>query len=332
MKRPEGFDPPAEQPPAERPSRLSKSPRSPRLPGQEKPERVRSTKTPSAPRATVRPEKDAAEISAKTEARAQRKLERAERRRFTRHTRRRRITRLTIIGVFVALLAILAVAIFSPLLALRTIRIEGTSKVSSAAVQSAVSSQLGTPLALIDQGRLRSELATFTLIRSYSTSIVPPHTLVIHVVEREAIGVVKKGKMFDQVDAAGVVLARSGTAAGLPVIDVRGAKPGSAAFQSVVRVLLAMPASVSKLIQTVSASTMDDVSLTLAGTTNLVVWGSADQSDLKALDLSRLLAQPTCKAQAVIDVSAPSVATCGPVRVQPTQTPTPTSSGAPNGG
>ena len=232
--------------------------------------------------------------------------------------------------MFVALLAILAVAIFSPLLALRTIRIEGTSKVSSTAVQSAVSGQLGTPLALIDQGKLRSELATFKLIRSYSTSIVPPHTLVIHVVEREAIGAVKHGKMFDQVDAAGVVLARSATSAGLPVIDVRGAKPGSAAFQSVVRVLLAMPTSVSKLIQTVSASTMDDVSLTLAGTTNLVVWGSADQSDLKALDLSRLLAQPTCKAQAVIDVSAPSVATCGPVRVQPTATPQPT--GAPNGG
>jgi cell division protein FtsQ len=234
--------------------------------------------------------------------------------------------------VFVALLAILAVAIFSPLLALRTIRIEGTSKVSSTAVQSAVSGQLGTPLALIDQGKLRSELATFTLIRSYSTSIVPPHTLVIHVVERQGIGVLKHGKMFDQIDAAGVVLARSATPAGLPVIDVRGARPGSAAFQSVVRVLLAMPASVSKLIQTVSASTMDDVSLTLTGTTNLVVWGSADQSDLKALDLSRLLAQPTCKAQAVIDVSAPSLATCGPVRVQPTPTPTPTSTGAPGNG
>lgn len=329
MKRPEGFDPPAEQPPAGRPQR---SPRPPKSPRQDRLEEARSKKPPRTQRARVRPEKDAAEVSVKAEARAQRKLERTEQRRFTRHTRRRRITRLSVIGVFVALLAILAVAIFSPLLALRTIRIEGTSKVSPTAVQSAVSGQLGTPLALIDQGKLRSELATFTLIRSYSTSIVPPHTLVIHVVEREAIGVVKHGKMFDQVDAAGVVLARSATPAGLPVIDVRGAKPGSAAFQSAVRVLLAMPASVSKLIQTVSASTMDDVSLTLAGTTNLVVWGSADQSDLKALDLSRLLAQPTCKAQAVIDVSAPSVATCGPVRVQPTPTPTPTLTGVPSGG
>lgn len=279
-------------------------------------------KKPRPERPGRRPQRDAGAVSRRAEARAQRRLERAETRRFTRRSRRRRITGLSIAGVFVLLVVILAVAIFSPLLALRTIRVDGTSAVSSAAVRSAVSGQLGTPLALLDQGRMRDELARFTLIGSYSTSIIPPHTLVIHVVERQAIGVVADGKRFDQIDPAGVVLARSATRAGLPVIDVAGAKRDSAAFQSAVRVLLAMPSSVSHLVETVSASTMDDVTLTLTGTTNLVMWGSAAQSDQKAALLAQMLTQPTCKSQAVIDVSAPLVATCGPARVAPTPTPT----------
>jgi cell division protein FtsQ len=222
------------------------------------------------------------------------------------------------------MLAILAIAIFSPLLALRTVEVDGTSKVSAAAVKSAVGDQIGTPLALLDEGKIRGDLARFTLIRSYATAIVPPNTLVIHVVERQAIGVLKHGKSYDQVDAAGVVLATSPTPGGLPVIDIGKAKAGSAAFEAAVRVLLAMPASVLHLVQTVSASTIDDVSLTLTGATNTVIWGSSSQSDAKARILAVLLGLPTCKSQVVIDVSAPAVAGCGPAHVIPTSTPTPT--------
>ena len=54
----------------------------------------------------------------------------------------------------------------------------------------AVDGQLGVPLALLDEDRIRTELGEFSLIRSYVTELVPPDTLLIHIVERAPIGVI----------------------------------------------------------------------------------------------------------------------------------------------
>lgn len=326
MKRPEGFDraesAPPQQPPKTQPPKLPKLPKRP--PRQERVPDAR----PSREEATKQRRPDAAERESrkaeKRAARRERHAEKSEAKRFTRHTRRRRFTLIGVISVFGALVVILAIAIFSPLLALRDIRVDGTNKISPTAVREAVSSQLGTPLALIDDGKIHSELGKFTLIRSYSTTLIPPNTISIHVVERQPVGVLQHGKSFEQVDPAGVVLARTPTAGGLPVIDIGDAKRGGPAFEAAVRVLLAMPASVSHLVQTVSATTIDDVSLTLTGATSTVIWGSSSDSDLKASVLSKLLALPACSSQPVVDVSAPLVAGCGPVHVLPTASPTPT--------
>jgi cell division protein FtsQ len=216
------------------------------------------------------------------------------------------------VSIVSALVILLAVAVYSPLLALRTIAIEGNHKLSTEEVLSAVDGQLGTPLALVDLGKVRTELGRFTLIRSYVTEIVPPSTLVIHLVERQAIGSIARGGMFDQVDPAGVVLGTSADTAGLPVISVGPSGSSSSAFRPAVDVLLAIPASVLRHVQSVSATTADDVSLILSGSSTSVVWGSAAQSTLKARVLTAMLARPECRSQAVIDVSAPLAPICGP--------------------
>nr|WP_241732158.1 FtsQ-type POTRA domain-containing protein [Galbitalea soli] len=211
------------------------------------------------------------------------------------------------------MLAVLAVAIFSPLLALRTVTVEGAKKLSAAEVSDAVRAQLGTPLALIDPAAVRRELSQFTLIRSYVTEIVPPSTMVIHIVEREPIATLADGDRFDQVDAAGVVLSTTDTRAGLPLIDVGDKGTGSPAFAAAVQVILSMPTSISSRVRTVSATTPDDVRLTLTGASQTVVWGNADESDLKARGLLIMLRRLTqCRAQPVIDVSSPSNLVCGP--------------------
>ena len=326
MKRPEGFDQPEPLPPQpgrqSRPERVAKPARSPKAQKEQKPPKV--AKSPSEPSAS-QPSSRADRADERTQARAAR----AQSRRFTRSSRRRRVTWLVAASIVLLLIAVLAVAVFSPILALRTVRVEGTTTIKPSAVRAALDDQVGTPLALLDTARIDRDLSRFTLIRSYVTEIVPPNTLVVRIVERQAIAVVPDGAGFDQVDPAGVVLKTSTTRAGLPVIDIGSGKLGGAAFEAAVKVLLAMPASVASQVQTVSATTLDDVSLTLTGSKHTVLWGSSADSDAKAATLARMLGVKKCRDQPVLNVTAPLVAACGPAGAPSTPTPTDTPTNAP---
>lgn len=244
-------------------------------------------------------------------ARARRKFERAEVRRFTKRTRHRRAAWVTVASIVATLAVVLGIAVYSPILALREITVDGTNRVSTEEVTAALDDQLGTPLALIDFGQIRSELAAFPLIRSYVTETVPPNTLRIHVVEREAIGAVERRGSYDQVDPAGVVVASSSERPAGPLISVAGSGTDSPAFLSAVEVLLAMPQSVLDRIDVISARTADDVRLTLRDTGAAVAWGAADDSELKGQVLARMLERPECAGQ-VVDVTAPLAPICGP--------------------
>ena len=241
--------------------------------------------------------------------RARKRAEKRELRRYTRREPRRRLAWAVGLGLVAALVGLSLTAVYSPLLALRDIRVEGTTSLDPAQIVDAVDGQLGTPLALLDEGELREQLAAFTLIRSYSTEILPPGTLIIHVVERSPVGAMVRGSAFDIVDAAGVVLASSpGRPPGLPLIDLAASDVGSTAFRSVSEVLLALPATVRDQLDSISATTRDDVTLTLAGSTQRVVWGSAEDSEHKARVLAALVAIHGGSGPGVYDVSAPGTA------------------------
>ena len=228
------------------------------------------------------------------------------------------------------LVAVLAVAVFSPILALRTIRVEGTSAVSASDVRASLDNQLGTPLALLNDAAIAKDLSKFVLIRSYVTEIVPPNTIVVRVVERSAIGVIQDGGSYRQVDPAGVILATSPTPAGLPVIQIGLSEAKGAGFNAAVKVLLAMPQSVFVQVKTISATTLDDVSLTLKTGSHTVLWGSSAQSALKARDLAAMLQIKHCRAEPTLNVTAPLVLGCGPALATPKSTSTPTPTGTPN--
>jgi cell division protein FtsQ len=234
-------------------------------------------------------------------------------RRFTRRSRNRRIAWLSALGITVVLVLLVVVAVFSPLLALKTIRVEGASLVKTADVQSALQSQLDTPLALVDSGAIRKELARFPLIQSYVTESVPPNTLVVHIVERAPIAVVPAGSGFAVVDPAGVVISKSDARPPtLPLIDVGTAGVKSKAFSAAVEVLLALPKSVLDQVDTVTAQTKDDVTFLLSGAGQKVVWGSAEHSEAKARALAGLIKNTSRSAAIEYDVSAPNAAVVRP--------------------
>ena len=187
--------------------------------------------------------------------------------------------------------ALLAVAVYSPLLALRTITIEGTSRLSAAEIHDAVDGQLDTPLALIDFSRITKELGRFPLIRSYVTEAVPPNTLIIHVVERQPIGQLAVGSGFTLVDPAGITVETSTErTAGVPLIETGGQSTGSTAFSAAVEVLVALPPSMLEKLDTITAASTDNVHLTLVGNGAQIIWGSAENSAYKARVLEAALA------------------------------------------
>jgi cell division protein FtsQ len=223
-------------------------------------------------------------------------------RRFTRRARNRRLATAAIVGVLITLVGLVLTAVYSPILALRTITVEGTSRVSAEQVMAAVDEQMGTPLALIDYGKITNQLGAFPLIRSYVTETIPPSTLIIHVVERAPVGAIKSGSTFQLVDPAGVVVQESSErVAGIPVIDIGGAATSSAAFDSVVEVLISLPAALLAQVDSVSAKTHD----VLTGVGQRVIWGSATDSAAKAKLLAALIAVTDPGRAGAFDVSAP---------------------------
>ena len=241
-------------------------------------------------------------------ARRARKLyEREEVRRFTWRSRRRRNVALAAFGIVAALVAFVLVGTFSPLMALRTIEVVGANRVSAEQIESALRGQLGTPLPLLDFAAVKKELSAFTLIQSYGTQSRPPDTLVVRIVERQPVGALVTATGFDLVDAAGVVIQRSAERpAGYATIDAR-AGAGSAGFRAAAAVIQALPADIRSTVDTVTAVTTDDVTLTLAGGAR-VVWGSAERSDFKAVVLAALIVSHPVGSVGEYDVSSPDSA------------------------
>ncbi|MEN0104407.1 MAG: FtsQ-type POTRA domain-containing protein, partial [Curtobacterium sp.] len=242
-------------------------------------------------------------------ARKRRKLlERAEVRRFTRRSRHRRVAWATAGGVVVVLGVSILVAVYSPLMALRTIEIKGTSRVDDAALRQALSEQIGTPLARLDFGAIKKDIAGFPLIESYVTEEEPPNTLVVTVTERSPVVAVKTGDSFSLVDPAGIVVQSSPTQPDtMPLADIGSAKLGSSVFRTMTEVVLALPSTVRAQVSGVSATTADDVTLTMKDGSR-VVWGSPDESDAKAALLDALVKDHASRdpdTAVEYDVSAP---------------------------
>lgn len=241
-------------------------------------------------------------------ARARRKALRAEIRRFTQRSRRRRIIWLSSIGAVILLIGGSVAAAYSPLFAVEKITVAGATTLDPTVIEAALADQLGTPLALVDTSEVKAALLAFPLIETYALEARPPHDLTVRILERTPIGVIRSDAGYTLVDAAGVALATtSDQPEGQPLVDVDGGVD-SPAFESAGLVVRALPADVRAALTGVTASTADDVTLTLS-TGLTVVWGSAEDSALKAVTLSR--AMGVNPGATSIDVTSPEVAVIG---------------------
>ncbi|MGB4778707.1 FtsQ-type POTRA domain-containing protein, partial [Microbacterium sp.] len=238
-------------------------------------------------------------------ARARRKALRAEVRRFTVRQRRRRMLWVGVIGALALLVLGTLGAAYSPLFAVERFRVVGTTGLDAGEVEAALADQLGTPLPLIDSSAIKAALVRFPLVESYALEARPPHELVVRVLERTPIGVVQSAAGYTLVDAAGVALATTpDPPPGHPIIDATGGI-GSPAFTAIGTVYRSLPEDIRTQVTAMTATTANDVTLTLGGTGTEVVWGNADDSAKKALVLASAMAVRPPADVYTYDVSSP---------------------------
>lgn len=231
------------------------------------------------------------------------------------HKRRRRRVWLTLAGIAVVLGLVMSIALFSPVLAVKSVRFEGQKLVSEKTLQDAVESLKGRPLPQVTQSEVSALLLEVPQIKSSRVEAVPPSTLLIHLVERIPVALLKNGSEYLLVDQDGVQLGTTKDPAGaaLPLIDGGKAAIGKDTFRAITAVLATLPKSVLSTLASASAKSPDAVELQMLDG-KIVVWGNASDMELKAQVLEALLAAPAPTpeegkeapaAVKVYDVSAP---------------------------
>lgn len=244
-----------------------------------------------------------AEARLKQAKRDRRNRERREQRRFTEHLRLRRRRWLVAGGAVLALALFVVAGVFTPIMAVRDIRVQGAQTVDVEQLQQALSRFDGVPLALVSDRDVHRAVEAFPLIQRYAIERIPPHTLVVLIEERQAVIAMEREGGLDLLDPAGVLLGRvperpAGVPLGSPELNDTASPP----FLAASKVIRDMPDDLRQQLVSVSASNAQDVSFTLASGTE-VLWGEAKETQRKSAVLRSLLA--SIGAPSLIDVSAP---------------------------
>jgi cell division protein FtsQ len=198
----------------------------------------------------------------------------------------------------------------SPLLAVRTVQVDGARTLTASEVRQAAGLRTGTPLLQVDVDAAAARVRRVPQVASAQVSRGWPDRVVVTVTERVPVAVVERDGQQWLVDAGGVPFATVSGAPprGVVPVDVADPGPRDPATKAALTAVAALPRSLRPPVRAVHATSGADVTLALAdGTT--VVWGDAAGSRQKAAALGALLDQIRRGAldpARTIDVSVPA--------------------------
>jgi cell division protein FtsQ len=197
-----------------------------------------------------------------------------------------------------------------PLLAVRSVQVDGASTLPAALVREAAGIEDGRSLLRVDVDAARAAVAELPQVESVTVTRGWPSRVVITLVERTPLAVVGEAGRRSLVDAQGVLFDTvTGEApAGVVPLSVRDPGPDDEATRAALTAIAALPEPVREQVAEVSAPDADAIVLTLVDGT-VVRWGGADESGTKAETLAALLgkfAEGTLEPAAELDLSVPS--------------------------
>ncbi|WP_237188926.1 cell division protein FtsQ/DivIB [Rothia nasimurium] len=211
--------------------------------------------------------------------------------------------------LFVALFV--GVVFYSPLLATRTITVEGAHLLDQPSLEKELRQLEGIPLTRITESDVAQIVGNEELLYGISLEAHPPHDLVVKLHERVPVAVVEQDGKYVLVDHDGAILGRASSpeAAGVPLVAGGMDIVQTTAFATVTGVLTHLPGSILSQVAKAEASSASSIALTMADGTK-VIWGTPDQSDLKAKVLVQLMdSVGSQQAVETYDVSSPLVPT-----------------------
>lgn len=190
---------------------------------------------------------------------------------------------------------------FSDIFRAREATVEGNALVGVDDVLAAAAVPTGMPLLLVDTEPIEARVLELPEVRSVSVERDFPDAVRVVVEERDAVYQLQDAGSYSWVDAEGIVF-RTNQAADptLPAARVSGERD-ERILSDIATVVRALPSAVAGEVSRIDAASVDRIQLTFADD-RTVVWGSADDSELKSQVLTPLLGVDA----KVYDVSAPN--------------------------
>ncbi len=205
-----------------------------------------------------------------------------------------------------ATLALLAGGVWlvelSPILAVRSVKVEGVPARAVKDITVRADVAMGTPLARVDTAAIARRVIASATLAEVVVTRAWPSTIVISASPRVPVVAVKNPQgQVQVVDLHGVAYASvSAPPKGVPLINTVQNPPSKDSLRAGITVMQALSSSQRARVSNVTVSGANLVTLTLRGVT--VVWGGASEPGLKVKVITALLSQ---KGVRTIDVSAP---------------------------
>ena len=206
-------------------------------------------------------------------------------------------------GTLVVLTGGLWLVELSPVLVVRSVRVEGVPPRAVATIVSQAAVPTGTPLARVDTFAIAHRVLAMGTLAEVMVSRSWPSTIVIAVRPRVPVLVVKNPQgQLQVVDAQGVAYAVvSAAPRGVPLINtVNNNPPSKDSMRAGITVLQALSTVQRLKVTNVTVSGANMVTLQLGAVT--VAWGGASEPELKVKVMTALLRRTHA---GTIDVSAP---------------------------
>jgi cell division protein FtsQ len=241
-----------------------------------------------------------------------------------RSKKRRTITRLLVVA---GLALAVWLAFFSPLLAVREIRLAGATHTTAGDVERVVGLDSSDNLLLLSTDEVTEAVLKLPWVKAVDVDRKLPGTVKLTVIEREPALTVALGEERYLIDRRGRVLAEGQTAAGLPVLaglEVESPVPGQRLESTELKTALAafssMPRSLRRDVRALFAPTVERITFQMSDGIQ-VRYGAAEEMTSKNEVLQVLLGRLRRQSSTpvYVDVRVPEAPAVSPLAEETTE-------------
>jgi cell division protein FtsQ len=193
---------------------------------------------------------------------------------------------------------------FTPIMSARDIVVTGLGAVTQDEVVAAAAVNPGTPLLQVDTDAVAARVAAIRRVATARVQRQYPSTLRVTVIERVPVVVKDFPDGPHMFDRDGVDFATGPPPPGVPYLEAENPGPSDPATKAALAVMTSLRPEVAGQVGRISAPSVAAITLTLIDG-RVVVWGTTDRTEEKALKLGALLTQPG----RTYDVSSPDLPT-----------------------